>query len=88
MAETLQPLQERFSGAGPLDAKMQPVEVYGDLGVIPRSQRYVGMVVTVINDTVNSDGKMADYWLVGGTTNAHWQKKDSGVIIYDEDPEI
>lgn len=62
--------QLNFTGAGYIDAKMQPVETVADLNKIPRSQRFVGLTVTVLDD---GSGKPFDYWLETSVTK--WVKK-------------
>ena len=49
-----------FNGGGYLDSKMQPVATKSDLNKIPRSQRFIGLTVTVLDD---GSGRPYDYWL-------------------------
>ena len=66
-----------YDGAGPLDAKQTPAEVYNDLkdsSRIPMAERYVGLTVLVLNP------KPMDYWLVGGTKNKNWKVKQGNVV--------
>lgn len=63
---------------GPLDAKLTPAEDYielTDMTRIPRSERYVGLTVTVLNS-----GSPVEYWLVGGTTNKSWKIKAGNIV--------
>lgn len=66
------------SKKGPLDAKQTPADTYEeliDLSRIPRTQRYQGLTVTVLNG-----GNPVEYWLVGGTTNACWKVKTGNIV--------
>jgi hypothetical protein len=62
--------QINFSGKGYLDAKIQPVETVSDLNKIPRSQRFIGLTVTVLND---GSGRPYDYWIENNV--AKWVRK-------------
>lgn len=62
-----------FTGKGYLDSKMQPVATVGDLQKIPRTQRFVGLTVTVLND---GSGKPHDYWIESNVSK--WVKKPMG----------
>lgn len=62
--------QLKYTGKGYLDAKMMPVKSVSDLKSIPRTQRFEGLTITVLND-----GEPMDYWLVGGTSDSNWVKK-------------
>lgn len=53
--------QINYSGRGPLDYKLKPVEHLSDLNNIPRTERYKGLTVTVLDDG-NENGPV-DYWL-------------------------
>jgi hypothetical protein len=81
MAEIKYTTQIRFTGSGPLDVKIAPVKTFNDLTLIPRTQRYVGMVVTVLSDENNSK-RQTDYWLSGGTLNSNWVQKTSSSDIF------
>ncbi len=61
----------------PLDAKSTPVTTIDDLYSIPRAQRYVGMTVTVLD--WDGEGNSWDFWLVGGTGNNCWERKNSHI---------
>ena len=61
--------QLNYSGKGYLDAKMQPVDTLSDLNKIPRSQRFIGLTVTVLDD---GSGRPQDYWIESGVK---WVKK-------------
>lgn len=61
-------------GAEPLDAKTKPVASVSDLGAVATSDRYEGMVVTVLND-----GYPIDFQLVGGTKNYNWRVKFANI---------
>ena len=56
-------------------------KTFNDLTLIPRAQRYVGMVVTVLSDENNSK-RQTDYWLSGGTLNSNWVQKTSSSDIF------
>ena len=63
---------------GPLDAKLTPADDYAeltDLTRIPRSERYVGLAVTVLNS-----GSPVEYWLIGGTANKNWKIKAGNIV--------
>ena len=70
MAVKLYSDQIKFSGKGYIDSKMQPVEKIEDLNSIPRSQRFIGLTITVLN---GRDGKPTDYWLE--TSISQWVEK-------------
>ena len=59
--------QLKFAGKGYLDAKMMPVATVNELYQIPRTQRFEGLTITVLNN-----GNPIDYQLVGGTSDANW----------------
>ena len=70
--------QLKYTGSGPLDAKMAPVQNYADLPNIP-AQRYPGMTVTVLNGT---GGKPEEYWFVGKDKfNGTWVRKIDGLSL-------
>ena len=80
MGSQLEVLKSYYrSGGEALDAKTAPVATPSDLTLIPRSDRYVGMTVTVLN--TNTDGVPVDYWLVGGTANQNWVLKKTSATI-------
>lgn len=62
--------QIKFAGKGYLDAKIMPVETVDNLYAIPRTQRFEGLTITVLNG-----GNPMDYWLVGGTSDSNWIPK-------------
>jgi hypothetical protein len=62
--------QLKFAGKGYLDAKMMPVNTVEDLYKVPRTQRFEGLTITVLNN-----GAPLDYWLVGGTSDSNWVVK-------------
>jgi hypothetical protein len=62
--------QMSYNGRGYLDAKMQPVATKSDLDKIPRSQRFIGLTVTVLDD---GSGRPYDYWLESSLST--WTKK-------------
>ena len=70
----------KYSGAGYLDAKIQPVATVADLNSIPRSQRFIGLTVTVLDD---GSGRPYDYWIENNV--AKWVRKtmptDTGVSL-------
>lgn len=84
MVELTYSNQLRYTGAGYLDSKMQPVDTYDSLLRIPKSQRFVGMEIVVLSDEKNN-GHQTKYWLNGGTANANWEKKenDNGDVSFD-----
>ena len=61
-----------YVGKGYLDSKIQPVNTPEDLKLIPSSQRFIGLNVTVLND---GDGNIRDYILIGGTKNSNWKPR-------------
>ena len=67
--------QIKFAGKGYLDAKLMPVDTVDGLYAIPRTQRFEGLTITVLNG-----GKPEEYWLVGGTADANWVLKSSNDI--------
>lgn len=69
--------QYRLVDNKPLDAKLTPVATIEDLYSIPRAQRYVGMTVTVLD--WDEQGNAWDFWLVGGTGNNNWERKNPHV---------
>ena len=69
--------QDRLINSKPLDAKLAPVATIDDLYSIPRAQRYVGMTVTVLD--WDGEGNSWDFWLVGGTGNNCWERKNSHI---------
>ena len=62
--------QMSYNGRGYLDAKMHPVATKSDLDKIPRSQRFVGLTGTVLDD---GSGRTYDYWLESSLST--WVKK-------------
>lgn len=66
--------QYRLIDTKPLDAKLTPVATIDDLYSIPRAQRYVSMTVTVLD--WDGEGNSWDFWLVGGTGNNCWERKN------------
>ena len=75
-----------YTNKGYLDAKMQPVETLADLQKITRSQRFIGLTITVLNDGYGLGPR--DYWLKESTTK--WVLKDapSNIKIDGSDVEI
>ena len=67
--------QLKFAGKGYLDAKMMPVATIDELYQIPRTQRFEGLTITVLNN-----GNPQDYYLVGGTSDANWTLKESRMV--------
>ena len=73
------------NGAKPLDAKLEPVASLEDLYKIKLTDRYNGMIVTVLNNVYEYDEAEEDYvlvssnpieyQLVGGITNDKWTEK-------------
>ena len=76
------------NGSKPLDAKLEPVKSIEDLYKIKLTDRYNGMIVTVLNNVYEYDEQEGDdvlvssnpieYQLVGGITNDKWTEKKSG----------
>ena len=89
MAKINYTAQLNYTGAGYIDAKMQPVAAVADLNKIPRSQRFIGLTITVLND---GSGKPADYWIESSLTK--WVRKhtqgggDASLPIQGDDVEI
>ena len=77
--------QLNYIGKGYVDAKMQPVATIKDLDNIPRSQRFLGLTVTVLNDSSGLGPR--DYWIT--TNTAKWVLKESlsAIKIDGEDVE-
>ena len=61
-----------------LDAKMQPVDNIEDLYAIPRTQRFIGLEIMVINE-----GKK--YILMDGTKDSNWQPLSNGELYWEGD---
>lgn len=74
MAVTNYSNQFKYTGAGYIDAKIQPVATVADLNNIPRNQRFLGLTVTVLSDP---DGSQRDYWLRKSLTE--WEPKEGEV---------
>ena len=76
------------NGSKPLDAKLEPVKSVEDLYKIKLTDRYNGMIVTVLNNVYEYDEQEEDYvlvssnpieyQLVGGITNDKWTEKKTG----------
>ena len=76
------------NGSKPLDAKLEPVKSFEDLYKIKLTDRYNGMIVTVLNnvyeyneeegDDVLVSSNPIEYQLVGGITNDKWTEKKTG----------
>lgn len=66
--------QLNYIGKGYIDAKMQPVNTLSDLANIPRSQRFLGLTITVLDDGNGLGPK--DYWIT--TNTAKWVLKENG----------
>ena len=76
------------NGSKPLDAKLEPVKSFEDLYKIKLTDRYNGMIVTVLNNVYEYDEQEEDYvlvssnpveyQLVGGITDDKWTEKNSG----------
>lgn len=64
--------QLQLGDKGYVDAKMQPVETLDGLMNIPRTKRFLGLTVTVLDD---GSGVPHDYWLQESTTK--WVRKDA-----------
>lgn len=70
--------QLEYTGSGYLDAKIQPVANLGDLNRIPRSERFIGLTVTVLENGPK------DYWLRKNISE--WEEKSSkGEFFFDGD---
>ena len=71
-----------------MDAKLEPVASLEDLYKIKLTDRYNGMIVTVLNNVYEYDEQEGDdvlvssnpieYQLVGGITNDKWTEKITG----------
>ena len=76
-----------YSGKGNLDPKHDAVNTLEELyASIPRKERMVGMTVTVLN--ADGDFDPLDYWLVGGTSDSNWKRKDTNNYIDGNDVEV
>lgn len=69
--------QLHYAGGEYLDSNMS-VESYADLSLIPRSERFIGMTVTVLNATTTKVPQ--DYWLVNTIANSGWKLKQSNTV--------
>lgn len=69
-----------YTGKGYLDAKMQPVATIDDLNKIPRSQRFLGLTITVLQP------EPCEYWLPKNIAN--WEKKTAVMDVDGNDVEI
>ena len=79
--------QINYTGKGNLDPKMNAVNTLDELyAAIPRKERRIGMVVTVLN--ADGDFEPHEYWLVGGTSDSDWVRKDTNNYIQGTDVEI
>ena len=78
--------QLNYVSKGYIDAKMQPVGTIKELDNIPRSQRFLGLTVTVLDD--GSGLGPRDYWIT--TNTARWVLKESSstIKVDGEDVEI
>ena len=75
--------QVKYTGKGYLDAKMQPVASMEELALIPRSQRFVGLTVTVLDDGMGAGP--AEYWLRDNVTTWVIKNEFTGVLIAGDD---
>ena len=75
--------QVKYTGKGYLDAKMQPVAAKEDLMSIPRSQRFVGLTVTVLDDGTGAGP--VDYWLKDNVSTWVPKVESAGVPISGDD---
>ena len=57
---------------------MQPVDNIEDLYAIPRTQRFIGLEIMVINE-----GKK--YILMDGTKDSNWQPLSNGELYWEGD---
>lgn len=79
--------QINYSGKGNLDPKINAVDTLDELyEAIPRKERRIGMTVTVLN--ADGDFQPHDYWLIGGTSDANWVRKDTNSYIDGNDVEV
>lgn len=69
--------QLNYSGRGYIDGKMQPVSKVEDLNKIPRSQRFIGLTVTVLNDGIHP--YPVDYWIKDSSNK--WSMKETPTFI-------
>ena len=69
-----------YKGQGYLDAKMQPVATVDDLNKIKRSERFLGLTVTVLQP------EPCEYWLPKNIAN--WEKKTAVMDVDGNDVEI
>lgn len=76
-----------YTGKGYLDPKTDAVNTLEELyELIPRKERCIGMTVTVLNS--EGDSEPHEYWLVGGTANSNWVRKDTNCFIEGDDVEV
>lgn len=78
--------QLNYVGKGYIDAKMQPVATVKDLDNIPRSQRFLGLTVTVLDDGLGLGPR--DYWIKESTSKWVLKKMPPAIMITGDDVEI
>lgn len=77
--------QMYYTGAGYLDAKMQPVATLEDLQKITRSHRFIGLTVTVLNDGTGQGPR--DYWIKENVAKWVLKEMPSDIDIVGSDVE-
>lgn len=77
--------QLNYINKGYIDAKMQPVASIEDLSNIPRSQRFLGLTVTVLDD--GSGLGPRDYWIKNNTSKWVLKEMPSDMKITGNDIE-
>ena len=74
-----------YSGKGYIDAKMQPVNTLYDLNKIPRTQRFIGLTITVLNDGIHN--QPTDYWIKDKSNKWTVKEMPSYITITGDDVE-
>lgn len=77
--------QLNYVGKGYIDGKMQPVATLTELANIPRSQRFIGLTVTVLDDGCNCGAR--DYWIKNSVTKWVLKEMPSDIKITGNDVE-
>lgn len=74
-----------YINKGYIDAKMQPVSFLSDLDKIPRSQRFLGLTITVLDDGYGLGPR--DYWIKNNTSKWVLKEMPSNIKISGGDIE-
>lgn len=77
--------QLNYIGKGYMDAKIQPVASLTELSNIPRSQRFIGLTITVLDDGKGLGPR--DYWIKTSTTKWELKEMPSNIKVEGNDIE-